>query len=72
MDNSTPSLRAVPAKVESLLQEIRAVGNPADVDDPQSGLRTQYRKDLLQEEELLEILQGRRKMKMLIDQGIFK
>lgn len=62
----------VPPDVEMLLDELRLLGDSSDVDDADAGLAFQYLVGIVDKAELIELRDQRRKLKYLIDRGLWK
>ncbi len=75
-ENNEPYLEikieVVPPEVERILQAIKEYSDPSDIDDPNAGLRFQYRAGLVNQEDLLDLLEDRKKIKYMLDRGILQ
>lgn len=62
----------IPPDIEEILDEIRKVAiDPMDVDDEDAGIKYQWQTGLIEREDLLEILDGKRKFRKIYDAGLF-
>lgn len=62
----------IPSDINIILNEIREYSDPSDVDDPNSGLAFQWKCNLIQKDDLIEILNDRKKIRKMIENGVFQ
>lgn len=62
----------IPRDVEAILAELRELGDPRDIDQPNSGLRWQYTVGLVDKADLIELRTFRIRLNYLIEKGLWK
>ncbi len=69
---SPPLIHEVTNDIDQLLNELKTLVDPSDVEDPDAGLRWQYQVGLVDKNDIIELIDFRRKLNKLIDQGLWR
>jgi hypothetical protein len=64
--------RVIPEDIQRRLRELRALGDPSDIDAEDTGLAFQYLVGIVEERELDELIVQRTRLIEIIERGLWK